>query len=275
MRRLYSQIVDKCICAAMAVLTALTAAFLVAPSFVVLVTSLNPTTVTFPPRAWSLSAYMRIPEIALDAFVRSLVLGVASACLSALLCVPAAIALVKSRFPARASVETVLQSPLQFPPIVLGVAFLQFYFLWQRTLSIPIVGTFGGLLIAHTMYTFPFVLVPVIARLSTLDAHWEEAAAGLGASTITTMARVVVPLMRPGIVAGMFMGFVMSFEDVAVALFLVGSDKTTFPVYLFGSAQVSNTPSLYAGASLGTLVALGLVLLVERFVGLRTVLSKA
>src|SRR5262249_28858187 len=160
----------------------------------------------------------------IDAFGRSLALGVASAALSMLLCVPAAIALVKTKFPGRTVVETVLRSPLQFPAIVLGVAFLQYYFVWQNALSTPIVGTFGGLLIAHTMYTFPFVLVPIIARLSASDAPWEEAAAGLGASTMTIMARVVVPLMRPGIVAGMFMGFVMSFEDVAVTLFLVGAD---------------------------------------------------
>jgi putative spermidine/putrescine transport system permease protein len=274
MTRLFSRLVDNAISGVMTVLTVFIVVFLVAPLFVVVVTSFNPTTVTFPPRVWSLSSYLSIPEIAIDAFGRSLALAVASAALSVLLCVPAAIALVKSRFPARTPVETVLRSPLQFPAIVLGVAFLQYYFLWQNAFSIPIVGTFGGLLIAHTMYTFPFVLIPIIARLSATDAHWEEAAAGLGASTITTMARIVVPLMRPGIVAGMFMGFVMSFEDVAVTQFLVGSNTTTFPVYLFGAAQSSNTPSLYAAASLGALTALGLVLFVERFVGIRTVLSK-
>lgn len=274
MRQRLSRIVDNCICGAMTVMTVLTVAFLVVPLLVVVITSFNPTTVTFPPRAWSLSAYQLIPQVAIDAFARSLVLGVGSAGLSVLLCVPAAIALVKGKLPGRVPVETVLRSPLQFPAIILGVAFLQYFFFWQNTLSVPIVGTFGGLLIAHTMYVFPFVLVPVIARLSAPDARWEEAAAGLGAGTLTIMARVVIPLMRPGIVAGMFMGFVMSFEDVAVALFLVGSNVTTFPVYLFGSAEVSNTPSLYAGASLGALVALTLVLLVERFVGLRTVLSK-
>lgn len=274
MRQSVSRVVDNLVCWTMSVLTALAVVFLVVPLLVVVVTSFNPTTVTFPPRAWSLSSYALIPQVAIDAFVRSLVLGVSSAALSVLLCVPAAIALVKSRFPARAPVETLLRSPLQFPAIVLGVAFLQYFFFWQNALSLQIVGTFGGLLIAHTMYTFPFVLVPVVARLSAPDARWEEAAAGLGASTMTTMFRVVIPLMRPGIVAGMFMGFVMSFEDVAVTLFLVGSNMTTFPVYLFGAAEVSNTPSLYAGASLGALVALSLVLLVERFVGLRTVLSK-
>jgi len=241
---------------------------------VVFITSLNTTTVTFPPRAWSFASYALIPDVAFDAFVRSLFLGIASASLSVLLCIPAAIALVRGRFSLRPLIETVLRSPLQFPAIVLGVAFLQYFFFWQNLLSLPVIGTFGGLLIAHTMYTFPFVLVPVIARLSTSDARWEEAAAGLGASTITTMVRVVIPLLRPGIVAGMFMGFVMSFEDVAVTLFLVGSNMTTFPVYLFGSAEVSNTPSLYAGASLGALVALVLVLAVERFIGIRSVLSR-
>jgi ABC-type spermidine/putrescine transport system permease subunit II len=274
MKRQFSRILDNLICGAMTVLTVLTLAFLIVPLLVVIVTSFNPTTVTFPPRAWSLASYSLIPPVAIDAFFRSLALGVASAVLAVALSVPAAVALVKGRMRGRAPIEMLLRSPLQFPAIILGVAFLQYFFFWQNALKISLVGTFGAVLIAHTVYIFPFVLVPVIARLSGPDARWEEAAAGLGASTFTIMARVVIPLMRPGIVAGMFMGFVMSFEDVAVTLFLVGSNMTTFPIYLFGSAEVSNTPNLYAGASLGALVALSLVLLVERFVGLRTVLSK-
>jgi putative spermidine/putrescine transport system permease protein len=258
----------------MGTLTVLTVLFLALPLIVVVITSFNPTTVVFPPRAWSLVSFERIPQVAIDAFVRSLVLGVTSAALAVLLCVPAAIALVKGKIPARAIVDTVLRSPLQFPAIILGVAFLQYFFLWQKALAFPLVGTFVGLLIAHTVYVFPFVLVPLVARLSSPSARLEEAAAGLGAGTFVTMVRVVIPLMRPGIVAGMFMGFVMSFEDVAVTMFLVGSNMTTFPVYLLGSAEVSNTPSLYASASLGAMVALVLVLLVERFVGLRTVLGK-
>ena len=265
---------DSLVCGLMGVLTAVTVLFLVMPLIVVVLTSFNPTTVTFPPRVWSLQSYAVIPKVAIDAFVRSLILGVLSAALSVLLCVPAAIALVKARVPGRPFIEMALRSPLQFPAIILGVAFLQYYFFWQHKLSLPLVGTFWGLLIAHTVYTFPFVLVPIIARLSAPGARLEEAAAGLGAGTLTTVMRIVIPLLRPGIVAGMFTGFVMSFEDVAVTMFLVGSNMTTFPVYLLGNAEVSNTPSLYASASLGALVALALVLLVERFFGLRTVLGK-
>jgi putative spermidine/putrescine transport system permease protein len=274
MIRLVSRAFDSLVCGLMALLTVVTVLFLVLPLIVVVITSFNTTTVVFPPREWSFVSYAAIPKVAIDAFVRSLILGVASAGLSVLLCVPAAIALVKARIPGRPFIEMALRSPLQFPAIILGVAFLQYYFFWQNKLSLPLVGTFWGLLIAHTVYTFPFVLVPIIARLSAPGARLEEAAAGLGASNLTTIMRIIIPLMRPGIVAGMFTGFVMSFEDVAVTLFLVGSNMTTFPVYLLGSAEVSNTPSLYASASLGAFVALSLVLVVERFIGLRTVLGK-
>lgn len=265
---------DSFVCGLMAILTVVTVLFLVVPPIVVVITSFNPTTVAFPPRAWSLQSYALIPKVAIDAFLRSLVLGVSSTALSVVLCVPAAIALVKGGLPGRTVIELSLRSPLQFPAIILGVAFLQYFFFWQSKLSLPLVGTVWGLLIAHTAYIFPIVLVPIIARLSTPGAKLEEAAAGLGASTLTILSRVVIPLLRPGIVAGMFTGFVMSFEDVAVTMFLVGSNVTTFPVYLLGNAEVSNTPSLYATASLGALIVLALVLVVERFVGLRTVLGK-
>jgi putative spermidine/putrescine transport system permease protein len=274
MKQTISRLFDTAICAAMHVLTALSVAFLVLPLVVVVIASFNSTTVAFPPRDWSLAPYAQIPDVAAKAFIRSLVLGVCSATLSVLLCIPAAIAIVRSGLRGKATIEAVLRSPLQFPAVVLGVAFLQYYYFWQNALSFPLVGTFLGLVIAHTIYTFPFVLVPTIARLSSVSGQYDEAAAGLGAGPTMILTRVVIPLMRPGIVAGMFMSFIMSFEDVAVTMFLVGSEMTTFPVYLFGSAEVSNTPSLYAWASLGSLVALALVLVVERFVGLRTVLSK-
>lgn len=274
MKHVVSRLLDTVLCGAMHVLTCLSVAFLVMPLFVVVVASFNSTTVIFPPRDWSLASYMQIPDVAVDAFLRSLALGLGSATLSVLLCVPAAVALVKSNLPGKATIETLLRSPLQFPAIILGVAILQYFYFWQNALSLPLVGTFWGLLIAHTIYTFPFVLVPAIARLSALSGQYDEAAAGLGASSLTTLIRVIIPLMKPGIIAGMFMSFIMSFEDVAVTMFLAGSKLTTFPVYLFGSAEVSNTPSLYAVASLGSLVALVLVMLVERFIGIRTVLSR-
>lgn len=274
MKNMISRVVDTVLCCAMHALTVLAVAFLVMPLFVVVIVSFNSTTVIFPPRDWSLVSYMQIPQVAVDTFLRSLVLGLCCATLSALLCVPAAIAMVKSTLPGRALIEAALRSPLQFPAIILGVAILQYFYFWQGALSVPLVGTFVGLLIAHTIYTFPFVLVPTIARLSALSGQYDEAAAGLGAGSLTTLFRVIVPLMRPGIIAGMFMSFIMSFEDVAVTMFLAGSKMTTFPVYLFGSAEVSNTPGLYAVASLGSLTALVLVLLVERFIGIRTVLSK-
>jgi len=273
-KHVISRLVDTVLCGAMHVLTLILVVFLVMPLFVVVIASFNSTTVIFPPRDWSLASYLQIPEVAVDTFLRSLALGIGSATLSVLLCVPAAVALVKSRLPGKTTIEVLLRSPLQFPAIILGVAILQYYYFWQNALSVPLVGTFLGLLIAHTIYTFPFVLVPTIARLSALSGQYDEAASGLGAGSLTTLTRVIIPLMRPGIVAGMFMSFIMSFEDVAVTMFLAGSKLTTFPVYLFGSAEVSNTPGLYAAASLGSLVALALVMLVERFIGIRTVLSK-
>lgn len=274
MKHMLSRLFDSAACLTMHLLTAAAVAFLVLPLVVVVIASFNASTVAFPPREWSLAAYAQIPDVAVNAFLRSLLLALCSAALAVLLCIPAAIALVKSDLRGKPAIEAILRSPLQFPAIVLGVAFLQHFYFWQAALGFPLVGTFLGLLVAHVIYTFPFVLVPTVARLSAVSGQYEEAAAGLGAGSATTLWRVVIPLMRPGIVAGMFMGFIMSFEDVAVTMFLVGSEMTTFPVYLFGSAEVSNTPSLYAGASLGSLVALAIVLAVERFVGLRTVLSR-
>lgn len=273
MRR-HSLSVDSVLSVVAKVAALLVAVFLAAPLVVVIVTSFNAQSVSFPPSEWSLEAYRNIPGQAFRTFGTSLLLGVCSAIIAVLLCVPAAIALIRGRLPGRTSVETFLRSPLQLPPIVLGIVFLQYYLFWQDLSEVRLLGTFWGLLLAHVLIVTPYVLVAVLARLAALDSRLEEAAAGLGAGTFATQMRVVVPLLRPSIVAGMFMAFVMSFEDVAVTLFLVGADTNTFPVYLFGSAQVSNTPPLYAAASLGALVAMGVALAIQRVVGLRTALSK-
>ena len=174
MKNMISRVVDAVLCCAMHALTVLAVAFLVMPLVVVVIVSFNSTTVIFPPRDWSLVSYMQIPQVAVDTFLRSLALGLCCATLSALLCVPAAIAMVKSRLPGRALIEAALRSPLQFPAIILGVAILQYFYFWQGALAVPLVGTFVGLLIAHTIYTFPFVLVPTIAVYALLQKKLTE-----------------------------------------------------------------------------------------------------
>ncbi|HEY9466182.1 MAG TPA: ABC transporter permease [Vicinamibacterales bacterium] len=249
--------------------------FFVAPVLIVLITSFNSTNISFPPQEWSLDAYFNISDLAIRAFLTSLALGFLCVFISALISIPAGLALARGRIPGRSAIETVLRSPLQLPPIVLGLALMQYFILWRDVLSLNLMGSFAGLLFSHVLIVTPYMLAAIIARVSSIRPQLEEAAAGLGARSWLIMFRISVPLLRPGVIAGMFLGFVMSFEDVAVSIFLVGANTNTFPVYLFGSAQVSNEPALYAVATLGTVIAVLIALVVERFVGLRTVLSKS
>ena len=105
MKTIISRGVDTVLCGAMHALTVLAVAFLVMPLFVVVIVSFNSTTVIFPPRDWSLASYLQIPQVAVDTFLRSLVLGLCCATLSALFCIPAAIAMVKSNLRGKAFIE--------------------------------------------------------------------------------------------------------------------------------------------------------------------------
>lgn len=249
-------------------------AFVIAPVVAVVGASFNRIPrIVFPPSSWSLDAYRGIPEIWFDAFFMSLRLAATTSAVACLIAVPAAMGLVKGRLPGRRITEAVLRLPLQVPSIVLGVAVYQFYVLLNNELSLPLRGTFTGLLLAHVLLVLPFMLTALIGRVDALGPQLEEAAYGLGATPLRTFFRIVLPLLRPAIVAAMTLAFVISFDNVTLSLFLSARNVTTFPVVLFSASELTLSPIVYAGASLAVGFSLVLTFLVNKFVGLRTVLS--
>lgn len=87
------------------------------------------------------------------------------------------------------------------------------------------------------------------------------------------MFRVTLPLVRPAVLAAVTLAFIISFDNVPISLFLAGRDSTTLPVALFTAAEVSLSPWIYAAATLTIFFSLFFTWALERFVGLRTVLS--
>ena len=147
----------------------------------------------------------------------------------------------------------------------MGVSMLVFFSRvvpWPTDLPWPI--DLGSIVIAHISFSFPFVAVLVRARLASFNRELEDAARDLGASEWRTLVDVLVPHMRPALIAGALLAFTLSLDDFVITFFTAGPDTVTFPVKVYSMVRFSVTPEVNAASTL--LMALTVVLTV---VGLR------
>jgi putative spermidine/putrescine transport system permease protein len=238
--------------------------FLMLPVVVVVLASFSQTSyLTVPPRGLTLrwfGAVLSDPEY-VHAIVFSLVLAVIATLGSLVTGVAASYALLRRRVPGAALVSALLDAPLVFPGVVVGVALLQLYALAR------INGTLIGLAIAHMVITVPYVVRAVLASLQGIDPELESAARVLGASGPGAFFTVTLPLIRPGVAAGALFSFIVSFDNVPVSIFLLGAGQMTLPVKIFSAIEYGVDPSIAAISTL-LIVLTGLGLAVaERWVG--------
>lgn len=243
---------------------ALVFGFLLLPVVVVVLASLSRTSyLTVPPHGVTLrwfAAVLRDPEY-LQAIGTSLGLAVVATLGSLGAGVAASYALVRRRVPGAAVVSAVLNAPLVFPGVVVGVALLQFYAL------VRVNGSFAGLALAHMVITVPYVVRAVLASLQGLDPELESAARVLGASGPVAFFTVTLPLLRPGVAAGALFSFIVSFDNVPVSIFLLGAGQMTLPVKIFTAIEYGVDPSI-AAISTMLIVVTGLGLAAaERWIG--------
>jgi putative spermidine/putrescine transport system permease protein len=125
------------------------------------------------------------------------------------------------------------------------------------------------LMVGHVLIVLPYVVRTTLASLSQLDSSLQEAAETLGATPRQTFFQVILPLIRPGVVAGMIFGFILSFDDVNVSLFLVDTRTATLPISVMSYLQYSFDPSVAAISSMLIALIFGLTLLLERWFGLK------
>lgn len=247
--------------------------FLMAPLVIVVLTSFNESAVHFPPEGFTFDAYGHMSDRFFETFRTSIRLAVYTSAIALIFALPASIGLARGWFPGRAIFEAFLRSPVQLPGIVLGLSFYQYYVFLFDSFGIGLRGEFIGLVIAHAVLITPYMLTLMVARAASLPTSYEEAAYGLGAGPVRTTVSVTLPLMRPAILAGLILAFVISFENVPLSLFLAVPDATPLPVFMLGSAEEGLKPVLYAEATVVMIFSAVLAMIVERFVGLRTVMS--
>ena len=238
--------------------------FLLLPVVVVVLASLSSTSyLTVPPRGVTLRWFATVLHDAeyVGAIWFSLVLAAVATLGSLTAGVTASYALVRYRVPGGALVSALLNAPLIFPGVVVGVALLQFHAL------VHLNGTFVGLALAHMVITVPYVVRAMMASLQGVDAEIENAARVLGASGPVAFFTVTLPLARPGIAAGALFSFIVSFDNVPVSIFLLGSRHMTLPVKIFTAIEYGVDPSIAAiSTMLIVLTGVGLAV-AERWIG--------
>jgi len=223
---------------------------------------------SFPPEGYSLKWFGAVftNKNFVGGFLLSAQVGIAATALGLLLAVPASLAIARRKFRGRGAVSSLLLLPLIVPGVVLGTAIYVFQIEAEIATTLPFLGSTAGLICAHALIVIPWVARLVTASLAGFDPAIEEAAKNLGATPWTTFWRVTLPSIRPGIVAGALFGFVTSFGNLEMSLFLVGAGRTTLPIAILQYLEWKIDPTV-AAVSVMQIVLIGAaMLLTDRFV---------
>ena len=179
----------------------------------------------------------------MNAFSNSLQVACWSCALAAVIGTLSAVALTRAKLRSAAVFETIASLPIMVPEIVLGLAFMTTFAL----VGIP--PSKLTLVLAHSTFCIPYVMINVRSRLAGLDPGYEEAARDLGASPLRAFMTVIVPLILPAIVSGVLLAFAMSLDDVVISFYVSGIDSVTFPVYVFSKLKTDVPPTINAMAT--------------------------
>lgn len=251
---------------ALLVVAVLAYLFLLAPIIVIAVASFGSTEfLSFPPQGFSLQWYreaLERPDFR-QGFRVSLIVAVATAVLSTVIGSLAALALVRYRFWGRDLLSALFLSPLILPTLVLALALLLFFS------STGIEPSLVRLIAAHLVICVPYVLRTLIPVLQRFDRTVEEAAKNLGAGPLTTFFLVTLPLIRPGLITGAFFAFIISFDEVVLALFLAPPRQPTLPLQIYSAVQFDLDPAVAAISSLLIVLTLVLVIISETLLNVR------
>jgi spermidine/putrescine transport system permease protein len=221
--------------------------FLFSPIVLLVLFSFNANQVgTFPITGWTTQWYSQVfsdPDIQ-DALHKTLEVGGEVTLISVIVGTSAAFPLVRSNLKFPAAFRVAMTLPIMIPGILIGISLLILFtqvFHFQLSPQTAVIG--------QSLYTTPFVVLLVAARLEGFDRSLERAASDLGANTFNRLRYVVLPLISPAILAGALFAFTLSFDEFVITYFIIGGFNT-LPIYIFTQIKYGITPEVNALASL-------------------------
>jgi spermidine/putrescine transport system permease protein len=234
--------------------------FLYAPIVILLIFSFNDSDVpSFPLSGFTFHWYREFltnPDLK-GALENSAIIAAVSSLGAVVLGVLSAMALTRRRFRGKAAVSALLLSPLVIPYVVFGISLLLLF----HTLGVP--RSLLTVVIGHIVISLPYTILVLVPRLDQIDVSLEEAAFDLGASRLRTFRSITLPLILPAVVSAFLIAFTTSFDEYAVASFVVGT-RLTFPIYLYSALRFPNQlPQVIAVAVVVLVLSLAVVIAAE------------
>jgi putative spermidine/putrescine transport system permease protein len=220
--------------------------------------------ISFPPVGVSARWFVAIFDdpVLLATIVRSFWLATAAAIVAIAIALPCAFVVQRGGLPGREALETWITGPRMIPQIVLALALLAYFE------TIGLAETFTGLVIAHLVITIPFAFRTLLVAVAAMDKRLEWSSAVLGATPLQTFVHVMAPQFKTGLIAAFIFTFILSFNNVTLALFLSGFGERTLPVEMFQRMNVGGmTPVIPAISFVLALVGIVLFVVLDRTVG--------
>ena len=244
--------------------------YLYAPLLTLMVFSFNNSRRNIVWRGFTLDYYVKVFQDTdlLTAFGNSLTIAAISTLVSVILGALTAITLWRFRFPGKAALEGALALPIVVPEICMGVAMLVFFtqvLPWPTEIIWPF--NLGAIIISHISFSFSFVAIIIRARLASFNRELEEAARDLGAGEWRIFRDILIPHMKPGLMAGALLAFTLSLDDFVITFFTSGPDTTTFPVKVYSMVRFSVTPEVNAASTILIVLTVALTALALRLQG--------
>lgn len=231
------------------------------PILMVVVFSFNDSSVPVAWKGFTLEWYRTLfrDRALMEALGNSLVLGLLSCGLAAVIGTLGALGMARAHFKSQGMLEYLSTVPIMVPEIILAMVFMAFFSL----LGLP----FGmvTLVIGHTAFCIPYVFLMVKARLVGIDRSLEEAGRDLGASPVRVFFDITLPLILPAVASGCILAFAMSFDDVVISLFVNGPTLSTLPIKIYTQLKTGVTPEINA---LCTVILAAVVLVMTAYFGL-------
>lgn len=217
--------------------------FLVFPSVLVAIMSFsNESILSFPPRSWSLRWYHTFfgDPLWLEAAWTSLRIAILSMMLSMVLGGLAAYALVRGSQVLRPAVFAIVLAPMIVPSVINGIG------LYSTLASWGLINRELGLVLALTPGSISYVVIILLATLTSFDRRLELASLSLGASKVRTALKIVLPIVAPGAVAAGIFSFIHAFDEVVISSFIAGATMQTLPLKIWLDIQYQIEPVIAA-----------------------------
>ncbi|HEU0231045.1 MAG TPA: iron ABC transporter permease [Burkholderiaceae bacterium] len=232
----------------------------VLPVAVLFYTSLVPYSMVPSAHAFSMMSWKHWAEVLQDpasmlALRHSVFLAIVGATLGVLLSIFIAYVIVKIRTRAAGLLESLSFLSFSFPGIVIGIGFMWFF------VQTPLYASLTALLVAYIATYLPYGVRPLASAFVQVHAHLEESSQVCGASALTTMRRIIVPLLVPGIVSAWILMATMFVRELTVSVVLSRPGSEVLAVQILNFADDGLWGKLSALGIVMILISTGLVLL--------------